>query len=679
MHKNLSELLDAIKDPKYKVISFDLFDTLIRRKVMAPEHVFWTIAEIFAERVGDRSQVYRFYDARHHAGHLAQHRCRLDGREDSSLREIYETYAAILPEARGRVEELMELEMEEERRVLEPYPFGRVLYEAARAAGKRIVISSDQYLPHEFLSGLLEEFGFRDHEHFLLSGDCGILKTTGSMYEWLPMLLGVERNEIFHLGDNPYVDYEVAVRKGIDAATSPRSDKVGGHDGHTAAAGRQPTLGSYAVARYLHDMADEHVVTAANRVEHDDIDFVGFTFYGPLLTYLAAWVTEPLRQGTIDRLWLLARDAQGLDHVIRRLYPDLADRIDYVYASRRMLVYPTGALSGIEIFRHYELVARANPMVGEFLTRISSEDADFTPVAALFHPLARVNDPRVRPDLVKALDKHCRAIGADVARPGYSNLRAYYREMAKGANRIGLFDLGWRGNLQRAIEHIFEGTGTKFIGFYVGQIFEDEILKPHIDAQSYAFSYNFPQHHFEKVLYNMWVLERIFSGTEPSSVGIRKTDDQWQPVFEKDSPAKAASRTVAARFQASAQRFVNTVILPDPHLKPGPHSVRRGVELMTEFMAHPSPLEATALAHLSWAMNIEDDDKPLVTMPKAKTGKAMSQARSASSWPAGFDVLQSNSDLDLMRAYWRKRDKLDRKFPKVSRFLKRVRLSKRRR
>lgn len=74
MHKSLADLLGAIEDPKYKVISFDLFDTLIRRKVMAPEHVFWTIAETFAERVGDRSLVWRLYDARHHAGHLTQHR-----------------------------------------------------------------------------------------------------------------------------------------------------------------------------------------------------------------------------------------------------------------------------------------------------------------------------------------------------------------------------------------------------------------------------------------------------------------------------------------------------------------------------------------------------------------------------------------------------------------------------
>ncbi len=677
MHKSLADLLGAIEDPKYKVISFDLFDTLIRRKVMAPEHVFWTIAETFAERVGDRSLVWRLYDARHHAGHLTQHRCRQDGREDSTLREIYETFAAIVPEARGRVDELMDLEMEEERRVLEPYPFGRILYDAAKAAGKRIVIASDQYLPHEFLSGLLEEYGFHDYEHFLLSGDCGILKTTGSMYEWLPMLLGVERSEIFHLGDNPYVDYEVALRKGLDAAISPRSDKVAGHDGHTATAGNQPTLGSYAVARYLHDLADEHVVAPAAQAEHDGIDFVGFTFYGPILTYLAAWVTEPLRRGEVDRLWLLARDGQGLDRVIRWLYPELADRIDYVYASRRMLVYPTGTLSGVEIFRHYELAARPNPTVAEFMARISCEDADFTPVAALFHPLARVQDPRVQPDLIKALDKQCRAIGNDTTRPGYVNLQAYYRDMTQGAGRIGLFDLGWRGNLQRAIEHMFEGTDTKFTGYYVGQIFEDEILKPHIDAESYAFSYDFPGHHFEKIHYNMWVLELIFGGTERSSVGISKVGDQWLPVFEKDDPGNAASRAIAERFQAGAQRFVREVILTNPDLRPGRHTMRRGVELMAAFMAHPSPLEASALAHLSWAMNIEGDGKPLVTMPKARTGVEISRARSASSWPAGFDVLQSSADLDLMRAYWRQRGKLDKKFPKAARFLKRMRKRRR--
>jgi len=670
MHRSLSDLRDAVKNSKYKVISFDLFDTLVRRKVMAPEHVFWTIAEIFAERVGDRSLVWHFYDARHHAGNLAQHRCRQDGREDATLREIYQTFAAMVPEARNRVEELMELEMQEERRVLEPYPFGRNLYEAAKDAGKRIVISSDQYLPHEFLSALLKEFGYVDHEHFLLSGDSGILKTTGSMYEWLPMLLGVERQEIFHIGDNPYVDYEVAIRKGLDAAISPRSDTVAGHDGRNTMVAHQPTLGSYAATRYLSNLADEHVSGSSLTELHDDIDFVGYTFYGPMLTYLAAWVTEPLRNGDIDRLWLLARDSQGLNRVIRLLYPELVDRIDYIYASRRMLVYPTGTLSGIEIFRHYELAAQSNPTVGEFVARISSDNADFTPVAALFHPLARVQDPTVRADLIKALDKQCLALSKDRARPEFIDLQAYYRDMTKGAEKIGLFDLGWRGNLQRAIEHVFKGTNTKFTGYYIGQIFEDEILKPHIDAESYAFSYNFPGHHYEKILYNMWVLELIFSGTEPSSIGIRKVDSQWHPIFESDNPIKASSRAVAERLQTAAERFVNEVVLPDPLLKPQPYNVKRGIELLASFLAHPSHLEASALAHLSWAMNIEDDGKPLVSMPKKRTGQEISRARSASSWPAGFDALQSSADLDLMRAYWQWRDKQTNKFPRAARLLK---------
>ena len=53
---------------------------------------------------------------------------------------------------------------------------------------------------------------------------------------------------------------------------------------------------------------------------------------------------------------------------------------------QRELVYPTGALTGIEIFRPCENAAAENPTVGDFLRRISTQDADFTLLARFLAP-----------------------------------------------------------------------------------------------------------------------------------------------------------------------------------------------------------------------------------------------------------------------------------------------------
>lgn len=654
-HFELDKILNKIIDDRYKVISFDLFDTLIRRKVAAPEHVLWLIAEEFAGRIGRSASAGRIYEARQLAAHLAQHRARQKGKEEPNLEEIYETLAIILPEARMRINELMNLEIEEERRVLETYPFGARLYAAAAAARKRIIISSDQYLPIEFLNEVLIECGYTSHEKFLLSGDVGILKTTGSLYEWMPMLLGVDRSEILHIGDNPFVDVQVAAAKGLHSVLLPRSAMLAGHPGQSSASAAHATLGSYAAAYYLNRLADDEV--EGRTAPHDTIDFVGYTFYGPLLCYLATWVTEPLRNGTIDRLWLLARDSQGLSKVVSLLYPELGDRIDYVYSSRRMLVYPTGALTGVEIFRHYGLFAATNPTVYDFLHRISTCEVDFVRLQHHFQPDDRVNDGRARAELKRRLDARCTELGLDADSDILTRLRQYYVDTAKGSERIGLFDLGWRGNLQRAMERLLSGTEIRFTGYYVGQIFEDEILKSHADSESYAFSYNFPRSAFEDIVYNIWPLELIFGGTEPSSIGVQRTEEGWRPIFETDAPHKAVTRALAERFQASAVRFVNDVVLPNARLRPHSGNVDRGVDLLRQFLARPSSSEAEALADLSWAMNIEDDGKPLIARPKERTGREISRARAASSWPAGFDVLQSEADLRSMRKYWKKREK----------------------
>lgn len=653
--EELKYLLEAVSDPRFKVVSFDLFDTLIRRDVIAPEHVLWLVGEEVAAEGDDPTLAQRFHDARLSAGMLALQRAQLDGKEEANLAEIYDTLACVLPQIRKRKAQAMQIEIAFERRSIGPYPLGVRLFGEAKKAGKRVVICSDQYLPLEFLEGLLKEFGLSGYEKFFLSGDLGIQKATGSLYEWMPIVLGVDRKEIVHIGDNQYVDVEVARRRGVTGLLLPRSDALAGHPGRVTAAARLPTLGSVATARYLNRTADERLAAEAP-APHDGIDYIGYTFYGPLLTYLAAWLAQPLRSGEIERLWFLARDGEGLIKVFGLLYPEYADRIDYAYASRRMLVYPTGTLTGVEIFRHYELRVASNPRVVDFLHDISADDVEFTSLSHYFQPDDRVNDFGVRPELQRRLDAHCAARRLDKGSSTLDRLRRYYLSLARGAKRIGMFDVGWRGNLQRAMESLFAASDLSFSGFYIGQIFESEIQKSYLDADCYAFSYNFPPDSFEDIIWNMWPLELIFGGTEPSTVDIAETSDGWNPVFERDNPSKVATRQIAARLQDGALRFVREAALADGSLIPKEFAVRRGAAMLREFLAHPGRCDAATLADLSWAMNIEDHGKPLIAQPKRTTGKAISRARSASSWPAGFDVLQSEENLRQMRQYWRRRE-----------------------
>ena len=669
MNPELENIVRLIEDPRYKVISFDLFDTLIRRKVAAPEHVFWRVGRQFANLAGNTGLTSKFYRARLLAGHLAQERARQQGREDTNLPEIYDTLASVLPEARKYVDELAAIEVSEERRALEIYPFGARLFQAARNSGKRIIISSDQYLPVAFLEERLQAFGYEGYEKLLLSGHIGLLKTTGSLYEWMPMRFGIDRHQILHVGDNAYVDKKVADRKGVRGVLLPRSDRLAGHFGADSAASVHPSLGSYAVAAYLNALADA-VTTGQELPPHDEIDYVGYVFYGPLMCYLSAWLAERLRHGEIDRLWLLARDAEGISKAMALLYPEHSDRISYVYASRRMLVYPTGAVSSVEIFRHYESLARSDKTIDEFLREISSDGADFTSVAQHFHRCDRVADLSLRPELERRLDSRCAELRKDKNSEVRNNLLRYYSTFAGHAQRIGLFDLGWRGNLQRALEQIFSEKDVKFCGYYIGQIFEGGLYKSSIESENFAFSFNFPPDAFEDVSKNICPLELIFGGTELSTVAVKETAGKWSAVFENDTPQKAATREVCGRLQDAAIRFIRDTVMPDPYLRQMSSSREEGVALMREFLARPGRCDAKALAALSWEMNIGGEGKPLIAKTERTGGRAISRARAASSWPAGFDAMQTPRALRKMRRYWSRREKTRRLAHKIRNFIR---------
>ncbi|MCF7645052.1 hypothetical protein KQ944_07765 [Bacillus subtilis] len=663
MNAELQRFRALIADSHYKIVSFDLFDTLIRRKVVSPDHVFWTIGEKFEVATNGVVPVEGFYNARHLAGHLSQNNARKLGREDTTLREIYDVFVSVIPEAYKYKEFLIQLEMDEEAKVLEVYPFGKELFDFAKAKGKKILIASDQYLPIEFLKKLIEDMGYVDYEHFFLSGDVGLLKTTGSLYEWITMRFDVKRDEVLHIGDNQYVDEYWARRKGLMGVVSPRSDRLAGHAGVDSAIAVHPSLASYAVANYVNTLADQSVFNGKHNVRAE-LDFVGYCFYGPILTYLAHWLAQKLN-GEVDRIWMLARDGEGLFKAFKCLYPELSDRVDYVYASRRMLVYPTGELSGAEVFRHYSSMIESEISVNEFLKHISSQLVDFTRIAHAFDKNDKVNVPYIREKLKVAIDEFCAELKKECRSSEDNGLRDYYLSQTNGATKIGVFDIGWRGNLQRGLENILSNSGIEIKGYYIGKIYEDELYKNEINSDSFAFSYNYPPQIFEDISHNIWPLEFIFGGTELSAIGVRKNNHDWQPIFENNNSKKDKELKFAHLLQESAIRFIHDFKSWDKDIQAKSAQQKQAVKLICEFLARPRRCDAEIFHEFTWAMNIDDGAKSLIAVPKNNSGRQISKARSNSSWPAGFDAMQSHQNLRSMRKYWRRRHKIKKIMRKI--------------
>ncbi len=632
------DILAAIGDPAVHVVSFDVFDTLLRRRVMDPDHVFWLVEQTLLQRGYGQGWVRHFGHARVHAWHLALRRAQLDGRQDTSFAEIYELLGSVLPGARPRLAEIAALELDLERAMLEAYPYGVGFFEEALSAGKRIILCSDQYLPKRFIEDQLKASGVAGYDHFYLSGVLGALKFTGALYDTIAVRLGVAREHILHIGDTEETDFLMANRRGLRAKLIPKSADLAEHGARQSAVTRHPSLASVASAMFLHREADDagDKSDRGSAVCGNYLEYLGYALLGPLLVGLARWLADRLASGEIERLWFLSRDGEGLAKVFALLYPGLSARVEYVYASRRLLAYSTGELTPAEVFRHFCHIDKPETRARDFLetalggVTVSDIGAEFGDGETLGLPGVR---ERVVHEIQRIIDR-----GDMAASSRAQTIHAYYRSKLCGAQRLGIFDVGWRGNLQRALDRALSEDSVDIKGYYLGHIFEDEFLKESVDCESFAFDLNFPNEVYNDIVSCLWVTEFLFASTHPSIVDLAEEAGGYRPVFEAPTPAKESLKAAGRLLQEAAIRFVGEGIAWNRELLLELADREQLVQTLREFVARPSQDDASAFAAEKAVIGIDELDGDPLVVPIDTTGgaEAVRRAFGASAWKAGF-------------------------------------------
>ncbi|MFC2254941.1 hypothetical protein ACETRX_35575 [Labrys portucalensis] len=626
-------LLRELAEEKYKVISFDVFDTLLRRNIMQPEHLFWLMQSEIEQWPGCAPWGHRFVDARRLSSHLAIRQAHLSGREDCGINEIYDVLSTMLPKLRAIRHQVLELELSLESQFLHQYPLGKILFDAAKRYKKKIILTSDMYLPKVFISEILSREGYQGYDLLLVSGDIGATKGGKTLFDWLPLRMNVDRSEILHVGDNETVDYHTPTRRGIKSLLIPKSIELSGDSAAHSAIGRHASLTSVAAAHYLHRQADAKLNGPACS-SNNHLDFISYAMLGPLLVGLSYWMASKLRDDSLDRILFLARDGEVVSKAFAILYPELSDKVHYTFASRRMLVYATGQVSANEMLRHYGHMDRSDVSAHALIDAVDGSTVNLGRIREEFSPSQKLGDPGVKERLCSLLDRAMER-QFHTNQENLERIRSYYDDCIAGSKRIGLFDIGWRGNLQRSIMTLMQNRNIDFIGLYFGYIFDDQVYKSVLPADTFAFSINFPDEIFNDIIPCLWLLEILFAGSHPSVVDVRKEGDQWLPVYEKVGPATQASTASAERTQRGALSFVQDYRQTYPDGKFANRLML--VNSVRELIQYPSRGDAGAFLDLSWIANIGAimADK-MIDRPTGPSRRAYKKALKNSMWQAGF-------------------------------------------
>ena len=291
-HADKEQLMQAIRE--HDVISFDIFDTLIKRTVLDPKTVF-RIAE---ERTGVRG----FADARYHV-QTTQYRLNLD--------EFYE----ILQREQGydgaTVKLLKETELRLEAEIIRPRRAMVEIFDYAKNLGKTVILVSDMYLDEDYLRKLLEKNGIAGYSELYISCYYRKLKFEGLYEEVLKNRK--PRETVLHIGDNRYGDVTCARKWGLDAFYIPSGLEMAKNNGYEKAvqmcrtAAEEKLLG-LAIAEGFDDPFALHTDTLIS-------DMV----VAPLVMGYLEWVCARLKEKPYDYFLLSSRDGKILEDAYERL------------------------------------------------------------------------------------------------------------------------------------------------------------------------------------------------------------------------------------------------------------------------------------------------------------------------------------------------------------------------
>ncbi len=196
------QLLDEIDS--HNIISFDIFDTLLTRKVYEPQDVFALLDLEYKSQYPFLFSVER---------QRAEQELLKEG--IPNITQIYQRLKENQPcLTQENCEELLSKEIQKEYQVLIPRRKMLECMQYCVDKGKRIVLVSDMYLPESYMRKLLSKFNITQYEKLFVSCDYGLTKNSG-LFRIVKDYLKEE--SCLHIGDNVDADSISANKEGFDS------------------------------------------------------------------------------------------------------------------------------------------------------------------------------------------------------------------------------------------------------------------------------------------------------------------------------------------------------------------------------------------------------------------------------------------------------------------------------
>ncbi|MBL4767749.1 MAG: hypothetical protein JKY94_08555 [Rhodobacteraceae bacterium] len=478
-----------------KVLSLDVFDTLLVRRCLRPTDVF--------DWMEHRLDLPGFAQARVSAEAAARRRHKNRGSE-VSLEEIY----AELKKEFRLPESTLAFELEAERHFLFPNPSIVALVQRARHLGLRVIAVSDIYLSSSQVTDLIEHTGLSIDRVYTSSDyrneDCG--KYNGGLYPIVLMSEAVQPCDVLHVGDNKLSDIVNAKAAGLAAMYTEPLHESATHQAKGLFLPSNETesaTGRTVIGQIVKNWS------SPGRVPSPIGDY-GYNYGGPLLLGFVSHLISCAKRDGIKRLLLLERDG----HIIEKALGVLGIKdVDFrlVPSSRRMAVFPVLSLGGYEqiksIFAGYENELTEKQFFDILTIELPANHSDTT---------GKLQTPEDIFDchkefLVDAARQERDAIFAELAEE---------REMLARGEKLAWVDVGWALTSSASLNLLL---GHDIPCYCVGS---HSHVHDKVSHDGYLFERGAPVDVCDAIISGVELIELIFSDVSQRTVFLEKSEGE---------------------------------------------------------------------------------------------------------------------------------------------------------
>ncbi len=471
----LENIKERILKSQDKYISFDIFDTLIKRPFLDPADLFELIDREFEQLMPSS---LKFRNIRTEAEVIARRKFGSTNPEweDITIYEIYQVMGEMYHIPADLIKRLLEREKELEIEFCGVRNAGRELYETALLSGKQILIISDMYLDKETIIKILDKNGYREYSYLYVSSEVRLTKNRGNLYKYVCQELKIDQTmHVYHIGDAWQNDYINSEKNGFEPILLPKAREIfenriqGVNTNQCGTIGinsngnivdkqkQYRSIGLSCMYSVVCNMYFDNPYRAFNPESDFNADpyFIGLYALGMHLIGLSKWISGVCKDKEVKRVHFLARDGYMPMRAFEILNSnaDCISEFDYMYASRKSVM--PGMIKSTTDFYNLPVEYRNHSpktllKVLEFASADLSEEIkeDICKSKKISYQKTFAQ----REDYLRFIDIFLDKIyDEERYKESYSLAKEYYSQISE---KDLTFDMGYSGRIQNAISEL---------------------------------------------------------------------------------------------------------------------------------------------------------------------------------------------------------------------------------